>query len=683
LAVSLGAGVGLYFAAPAEPPLLLGILALVAAAFLLWRARRARLAAAASAFAAFAIALGFLAAEWRARQVAAPVLMRAYGPAIVEGIAREVVDEKSRARIVLDVEAIGDLAERDRPRRVRLVFQGERSDLRPGARIKVRARLLPPPGPAAPGAYDFAREAWFQGIGAVGVALGAPEISAADETGSFGARLHVAIERVRAAIGARIQAHLSGDVGALATALLNGNRAELSDDVNITFRASGLQHILSISGLHFAMVAFSIYGTLRLLLAAIEPVALRFPIKKWAAATALFGSFLYLLLSGAAIPAVRSFLMLAIVLLAVLLDRNALTMRNVAIAAMAILIVRPECLFNVSFQMSFAAVAALIAAFEARRSATHAFGVRELSLSARGLRYFGALALSSIVATAATAPFAVFHFHNFYGYGLPANMLGLPVLGFIVMPAGTLSLVLMPLGWEGPALAAMGFGIEIILAVARSVSHWPGAVVLLKAMPFTAFLFIVAGGLWITLWQTRWRRWGLAPIMLGSAIALLGEPPDLIVDGDASHVAVRGEDGNLVLLRGRATDFTGNTWLGRDADPRVRPFAGAPPRKGKPSGLTCDSLGCAYRMPRGQLLALTDSPASLEDDCARADIIVARVPARGACQKPELVIDRFALWRNGAHEVWITGGPITVRTVQETRGNRFWSPAKARPVTAQ
>jgi competence protein ComEC len=489
-------------------------------------------------------------------------------------------------------------------------------------------------------------------------------------------RFSLLVERMRAAIGTHVRARLTGDVGAVATALMNGDRASISDDVNAIFRASGLQHILSISGLHFGMVAFGIYGALRLIFAAIEPLALRYPIKKWAAAAALAGSLVYLLVSGAGVPAARSFLMLAIVLLAVLVERSALTMRNVAIAAMVILLIKPECVFNVSFQMSFAAVAALIAAFEVRRALRGEVAAHDLSLPQRVLRYMGALALSSVVATAATAPFAAFHFHNFYGYGLPANMVALPLLGVLVMPAATLALLLMPFGLEGPPLAVMGFGIELILTVARFVAHWPGAVLLLRALPLAAFVFIVLGGLWICLWQKRWRRWGAAPIALGVAIALLAVPPDLIVDEDGDHVAVRAADGGLVLLRGRATDYTGTTWLGRDADPRVLPFAEAPRAKGRPKGLHCDSLGCTYRLPGGELLALSDTPESVEDDCAEADIILARVPVRGACTNPALVIDRFALWRFGAHEAWLSAGAIKVRHVQDVRGDRFWSRPK-------
>lgn len=676
LAASFGLGIALYFAAPVEPSLAIGLTAAAAGGLGAWYCRHKRLVVTVAVLGFLACALGFLAAEMRAHQVAAPVLTRAYGPASVEGIVREVVNEKSRTRVVLDVESVVQLAAQDRPARVRLIFPGAQEELRPGARISAFARLMPPPGPAAPDAYDFARKAWFARIGAVGIAFGQPKLLIARAESGLGARLMFFVERMRAAIGSHVRAHLEGDTGAVATALMNGNRAGISDDVNLTFRASGLQHLLSISGLHFGLVAFGIYGALRLLLAGIEPLALRYPIKKWAAVAALMGGFLYLNLSGAHIPAARSFLMLAIVLFAVLVDRHAFTMRNVAIAAVVILLLKPESLLNVSFQMSFAAVVALIAAFEARRVAQAGIGLRDLSPAGRTLRYMSALALSSIVATAATAPFAAFHFHNFYGYGLAANMVALPLMAMLVMPAATLAYLLMPFGLEAPALAVMGFGIELILDVARFVAHWPGAVMLLRALPVVSFLLLTAGGLWICLWHTPWRRWGLAPIALGVALAILARPPDLMVDADAGHVAARTGDGALVLLRGRASDYTGSIWLSRDADPSILPFLDEPQEKRRPAGLHCDSWGCTYRLPGGALLALSDSPASLPDDCARADVLIARIPVRGPCATPALVIDRFALWRFGAHAVWLSHGMIKVRHVQEARGDRFWSPPK-------
>lgn len=676
LVAAFGLGIALYFAAPQEPPLVLGLIWAATAALAAWRLRHARLIVASLALAVFACGLGFAVGEMRARLVAAPVLSHALGPTLVEGTVRDVAQEATRTRVTLDIRHIRGLAKERQPARARVTFSGHWPDLQPGARIAARVRLMPPPGPAAPGAYDFARAAWFQRIGAVGFSLGPPQIVVPRTESGMWETVRLSVARLRGVIGERVRACLDGDIGAVATALINGDRAILSEDVTYVFRASGLQHILSISGLHFTMVALGIFGALRLLLAAIEPIALRYNTKKWAAVAALGGGFLYLLISGAAIPAIRAFLMVAIVLVAVLADRRALTMRNVAIAAAAILLFNPEYLLSVSFQMSFAAVMGLVAAFEARRAAQRDVVMSDFRLHRRVIRYAGALALSSLVAMAATAPFAAYHFHNFYGYGLPANMLALPVLGVVVMPAATLSLVLMPLGAEGPALWIMGLGIELILRVARGVSQWPGAVLLLRAMPSAALVFVALGGLWLCLWQRRWRRWGLAPIALGVAIAVAAEPPDLVVDNDARSVAVRGDNGSLVLLRGRSTDYAGTVWLSRDADPRAHPAPDTSPAKVRPVDMKCDALGCTYHLRDGRLLALSDTAASLVEDCRRADIVIARVPLRRPCTVPSVVIDRFALWRFGAHEIWLSPSRIKVRHTQQARGSRFWSPDK-------
>jgi competence protein ComEC len=677
LVAAFGSGIAFYFAAPTEPPLALGLAWATIAAFAAWRMRRARLIVACLLLAVLACGLGFAVGEVRARLVAAPVLSRAFGPTLIEGTVRDIAQEESRTRITLGIHHIRGLTKERQPVRARVTFYGDPPpELAPGAKVRARVRLMPPPGPAAPDAYDFARTAWFQRIGAVGLAFGPPAVVSPKAQSGVWESMRLPVERLRSVIGERVRARLEGDVGAVATTLINGDRAVLGDDVTFAFRASGLQHILSISGLHFTMVAFGIFGALRLLFAAIEPLALRYNTKKWAAAAALVGGFLYLLISGAAIPATRAFLMLTIVLLAVLVDRRALTMRNVAIAAGVILLFNPEYLLSVSFQMSFAAVMALIAAFEARRLVQRDVIMQDFRPHRRVIRYAGALALSSVVAMAATAPFAAYHFHNFYGYGLPANMLALPVLGALVMPAATLSLVLMPLGMEGPALAVMGFGIDLILEVARGVSRWPGAVLLLRAMPSEALLLVALGGFWLCIWQTRWRRWGLAPIALGLAIAVAAKSPDLIVDDDAKSVASRGEDGSLVLLRGRASHYTGTVWLSRDADKRAQPALDTPRIKARPLNLQCDALGCTYRLRDGRLLALSDTTASLAEDCRQADIVIARVPLRRPCTTPTVVIDRFALWRFGAHEVWLSPSKIKIRHAQQARGARFWSPAK-------
>ena len=270
-------------------------------------------------------------------------------------------------------------------------------------------------------------------------------------------------------------------------------------------RASGLAHLLAISGLHIGLVTGVLFFAIRGILAALEPIALRFAIKKWAALGALLGAFAYLLVTGATVPTQRAFLMAAMVLSAIMLDRTAISMRLVAWAALIVLLIAPESLLGASFQMSFAAVIALVAGYEAVRVP---FG----RWRAHGgwwrlpLIYLLGVGLTTIIAGSATTPFVIFHFNRFSAFGLAANLLAVPVTALWIMPWATVAYILMPLGLEGVALAPMGWGIEAVIAIAREVAGWPGSVTLVPAMPVSGIALVAAGGLWLCLWRRRCER---------------------------------------------------------------------------------------------------------------------------------------------------------------------------------
>ena len=300
---------------------------------------------------------------------------------------------------------------------------------------------------------------------------------------------------MRGRINDRIRAALPGETGEIAAALITGARGGISEETNQAMRDSGLFHVLSISGLHMAIMAGTVFWLLRTLLASVPALALRFAIKKWAAAGALATASFYLALSGAAVPTVRAFLMMSIMLVAVTLDRPAITMRNVALAALLILVVAPESLFDPSFEMSFAAVIALVALYEwlsgrARPS------LGDISPVWRGLRkvwvLFAGAALTTLAASIAIAPFAVYHFHRMTHYGLLANLLAAPLVSLLIMPMALISLILMPFGLEALPLAAMGVGIEAMVAIGEWVARLPGAVSVLPAISGTALLLMVS-----------------------------------------------------------------------------------------------------------------------------------------------------------------------------------------------
>ncbi len=466
---------------------------------------------------------------------------------------------------------------------------------------------------------------------------------------------------------------MPGETGAIANALITGERGAIPEDTTSAFRDSGLLHVLSISGLHMAIMAGSVFFLVRLVLAAFPGIALRYPIKKWAAVAATLGAIAYLLVSGSSFATVRSAIMISIMFAAVLLDRPALALRNVGLAAILILLVFPESLLNVGFQMSFAAVVALVAVYEtfAKRGG---WAFLPQGPWAKLVFFFVGIVLSTLIASAAIAPFAAYHFHKSQQYAVIANLIAMPICNLIVMPAALATLILMPLGLEAVALWVMGAGIDAMLWTARRVASLPGAVLHIPAMPLAAFLAMVAGGLWLALWQTRWRLFGLALIAGGIALAPATRLPDLLIGRDGALVAVREDDGRLGAV-GRARDtYELSRWLESDGDARDGAAI-----KGR--HVRCDRIGCRARV-KGLTVGIALRPAAFADDCRRASIVVSPIVSPKSCSAPKAVVDFFAARREGTHAIYIADdGTLDIETVAGRRGQRPWStraPPRAR-----
>ncbi|HXY98618.1 MAG TPA: ComEC/Rec2 family competence protein [Stellaceae bacterium] len=669
--VFAGAGIGAYFWLTFEPPLapalaLAGLALLAAIAAL--RAQRF----AAPAVAAAALTLGFAAAAVQSWYVAAPVLSYRLAAATVEGRLVAVEPLPEGTRLLIAPARIERVAAEGLPARVRITLKTDAGDLVPGAWVSLRAGLFPPSAPAMPGAYDFQRRAWFDRLGAVGYALSAPETIAAPE-GAGPSPWRAGVEWLRATVTARIRAALPGDTGAIAAALVTGETHAIAKDEAGHFRDAGLAHILVIAGLHMGMVAAAAFFALRAGLALIPALALRHPTKKWAAAGALLIAFLYLLLSGATVPSRRAFVMTGLVLLAVLVDRLSLSARAVAYAALAIMLMMPEAAAGPSFQMSFAAVAGLVAFYEAMRPRLADWHAHAGMLRRCGLYLLG-IAFTTLVTTVATMPFTIYHFNRFPLYSVVANALAVPVTGFWIMPWALIACLLMPLGAEGLALAPMGWGIGWVKAIAAGVTAWPGAVVTLPSMPAEGLILLALGGLWLCIWTRRWRWLGLAPIALGYASLLLVRPPDLLVAGEGGLVAVRAADGSYLLSRPRVDAFVRETWTRRGAgeEGEAWPETGA----SADGWLSCTRESCRYNA-RGHTVALIREADALRRDCAGADLVVSPVPAWRLCRGP-LIIDSIDIRRKGAHAVWLDPGGIRIETVADWRGVRPWTRATER-----
>jgi len=679
LAPLLGAGVWLYFALAVEPPAWLPWPCWLALAFAAAALRRQRAALGLLLLLAVPL-LGFHLAQARTAGVAAPVLEREIGPVRVEAELLEAEPLARGFRLLLGAPVVERLTPEATPLRLRVVATALAEPPPPGSRLRLLARLRPPPMPAAPGDYDFARAAWFQQLGGVGFAFGAPELLAGPPAaGGLREGWRRFWSGLRQRVAGRTLAALPPGTGGVAVALLTGQRGAVPRDALEAMRDAGLAHLLAISGLHIGLVAGTVFLAVRAGLALWPAVALRRPIKRYAAVAALAAAGIYLLLAGAPVPTQRAFLMTGLVLLGVLLDRTAITLRLVAWAAVVVLLLAPESLLSASFQLSFAAVVALVAGYEALRRRREARAGRREPRSPwlRPLGYLGGLMVTSLIAGFATAPMTLHHFDKIPLYGLAANLVAVPLTGFLVMPAAVVALLAMPLGLEALPLAVMGAGIEGVVASAEAVAGLEGAVLRAPAMAWWGFPACVLGGLWLCLWQRRWRLLGLLPLALGMASSAWTPPPDLLLSGEGRLAAVRAADGAMLFTSLRAERFSAEQWRDR---------AGVVEGQALPSAgdltwpdLACDAFGCLLR--RGGLaVALVFEGEALEEDCRRADLLLAQTPVPRGCaagpRAPDLVIDSRDLRRDGGLAIWLEGkGTYRLRRVAAERGVRPWTAA--------
>lgn len=647
LPVALAVGIGAYFGLPFEPSLHFGWIAL-GGLLVLVVVFRNRWVARIGLLGLFAMSLGFVVAQWRAHDVAENVLNRALSFTTIEGQVMTVEPAVRGARVILKVREIARLEPGETPGRVRIRLQASDSTVRPGDIIRVRARLAPPPSASYPGGFDFSRKAWFSGLGAVGFAFGpVTHLDRVDDAG-VGAWIQRHIEVLRTRIARRMTDGIDGPAGGVAAALATGLRGDIPEDVRQHMRDSGLAHLLAISGLHIGLVAGFVFTFVRGGLALLPGLALRWPLKKIAAIAALLAAAIYMLLAGATVPTQRAFIMTAIVLLAMLLNRTGISLRLIAVAASLVLLLRPEALLSVSFQMSFAAAISLVAAYEVF-AGRFRVASGESSAGRRIALYFAAVAFTTIVASLATSPFAVFHFNRLAVLGLVANLVAVPIAALWVMPLEVLALLLMPLGLDGFVLPVLGWGVEAILAVAAHVSSWLHAAITVPGPSMIGLIVLAVGGLWLTLWKGRWRLWGVVAILAGLATSGQTTPPDILISDDARLIGFRSMDDVLHLSSTQSQSFVRDIWIRRLGSDERTAF----PQPGEGNAvLRCDEQGCIGQLGAHRIAFVSD-PLALDEDCLSADIVIADVPEPRTCRQPQVVIDWFDLWRSGAHAIWL------------------------------
>jgi competence protein ComEC len=683
LPVAAGAGAVLYLSADREPSLGFTGLAAILSGFLAYIARAKR-----PAFfflcGLCALFAGELSAALRAARVAAPVLDR-IRIAALEGYIEEMDYRREGARLLLRVRSAEGLAPEHIPSLARLSLR-RTPPFEAGTYVRLKARLLPPARASLPGGYDFARDAWFAGIGAVGNVLGRIEVIPAPAPPGLWASAMMAVDRGRNALARRIDKIVGGDAGAIAAAMVTGKRGLLSSEAKEIIREAGIFHIITISGVQMTLVAGIFFVGLRRLLALSQTLALAYPVKKWSALFAIAGALFYDIATGSRVGTERALFMTLIMLSAVLLDRQALTMRNLALAAALVVALEPEAIMGASFQLSFAAVAALVAVYEARMAAVEkgrAEALRSgLFSAARGRSPFEAvtpflrrgplgLLFATFCATAATASFMAYNFHELSPYVLIGNPLTLAAIELFAVPGALAGAALYPLGLDAWVWRLTGLGIDGVLMAARVIGSWPCSTIHLPAFAPWSIVFLSLAVLSSVLWRTAVLRATAIPLAaIGLLGAMSGPPFDLAVSPAGDAVAFRAAGGRLAVIGRGGNAFAAEQWLRADAD--GRPAAEAVTREG------CDQLGCVGHLASGKTVALVFEPAAFAEDCFRADIIVTPRYAPLGCAA-SLVIDREKLNETGALTLaFAPDGSIKIRAARAPDEDRPWSPAPKR-----
>ncbi len=668
--VAFGGGCALYFSLRSEPDLwpLVMIATGLSGVWFIARNRGFGRAVTVPLMILACIGLGMATAKLRAERVAGPIVPVLSAPTMIEAWVLDVDSPGTNGhRVLIAPVAIRGLEPEAVPIRLRATVRGEPPP--PGSAIRLFGILNPPPAPASPGAYDFGRGAYFQGMGGVAFALGQTRQAALVEP-PWRLRLAMKINAARYGLAQRIVARLGERTGGVAAAMTTGHETWISQETLDDMRDSGLAHILSISGLHMAIVGGFVFFGVRLAVAAVPFVALRISGKKVAAVAGLIAVGTYLIVSGSPPPAERAAITASIAFLAILLDRQAVTMNALAVAAFAVLLMQPEAIVMAGFQMSFAATAALVALVEVWPKRTHEISAPWPIIAIQRLGYWMTAAVTaSLVAGLATGPFAMQHFNRVAIYGLIANMGTSPIADFVMMPALALGALLEPLGLGAPFLIVASWAIQLMLAIGEWTANLPGAVQTVASAPDFVLPIAFLGVLFLCLWRGHWRWLGLpfaAAVMLWPRAPV----PDLWI-GDGGTNAAFVQNDQAVVVRPGVRTFASDVWSRRRGlEPVDRPT----------EGWACTRFSCAPTTPEHAPLAVwwgksAPTDAQLSALCASAEIVSVRaivtiVPT--ACAG-RLLLDGVDYANGGAVELWRAGTSWDAVWTTDVRGDRPWT----------
>jgi competence protein ComEC len=669
LAVFMGAGVVLYFSLRTEPPgwsgAAVAVPAMLGAVLARYRPLlRGMLLPVAAA------AIGFASCQLATVQ-ALPVEALPSKGVTVTAQVRGVEVLPAGRRIMLEGVRILD-SDRMLSRTVRVKLKpNDATAMETGDQVRLRVLIRPPSSPAYPGGWDLQRDSYFSGLAGYGMALGQVEILAHSPPRGIGRW----IRWLRDTIQHRILKVLPGAEGGIAATLLTGITAAIPEPDRAAFRDSGLAHLLAVAGLHIGIVMGLMLGFSRLVLALSEQASLFWPCKQIAAMVALTSGGAYLLLTGVHLPILRSFAMACLFTLAVLAGRRAISVRGLALAGLAIMLIEPWEVIGVSFQMSFSAVLALIAGYEAMRPVLLRLKTSPIWGEGSWARRLGlhvtALALTSFLAGTASAPFGAYHFGRVQVYFVISNMVAVPLTAMWVMPAGLIALALMPFGLEALALVPMAWGIEAILWIAHAAADLPAATFAVPHIPSWGLLTLSFGIAWLGIWRSRWRLAGVVAIGLGLVSPVFSHPPDMLVSADARLIAVRTADGVFVQQTAGGSKFVQDAWQQYWAVSEMAPM----PKELDEDTIICEPDGCILRPRPDGVAALLVKGINQSEFCADVAVVVSASPAGDSCPSPRpLLVDRFTVWREGAAAIWLGPEGARVLTDRAERGDRPWVP---------
>ena len=669
LAVAFAGGIALWFVVDTPGgwiSALLGSILLSVGALAMWRGDAARGHLMLACVAVGLATAGGIGIAWsRSVIVGAPALERPVSQTFQASILERIEQPaEGRTRFVL---ATRDPAT-GAPIKIRInvPLEGDDPALRPGAVIRAKMRLMPPAPPMLPGSYNFARTAWFEGYAATGSVQGKISLITPGEGGGT-------ISRAQQDLSRHVRSELAGTAGAIAAAFASGDRGGIPETTEIAMRDSGLTHLLSISGLHVSAVIAAAYVLAIRLLALFPWLALRVRLPLLAAGIGALAGICYTLLTGAQVPTVRSCIGAVLVLGALAMGREALSLRMVAAAAFFVLLLWPESLVGPSFQMSFAAVLAIVALHNSA-PVQRFLAPRDESWLARSGRRVVMLLLTGLVIEIALMPIVLFHFHRAGIYGALANVIAIPLVTFTSMPLIALALFFDLAGAGAPFWWLAGQSLDLLLAIADFTASRPGAVKLMPQMGSATFVLFLMGGLWLALWKGRERLLGLVPAAISTIMLLLTPVPDVLVSGDGRHVGITDGQGNLYVLRETRSDFT------RDNLMELAGVEAQPVSIEEWPGVRCSRDFCALALERsGRNWDILMSRSSdivteraLAAACERADIVISDRWLPRSCAPVHLRADARLLSASGGLSLVLTQEGVRVSSVAQAQGQHGW-----------